>query len=131
MENESKIVVTEFLTAVQQGNIEKSGQLLSPQLVWNQPGKNAISGVKQSSSDVFEMVGAMFELSGNTLRLVEVKSVSANGNKAAALVRWTASKPDGKILDVENIDVYTIENGKIIQAEIFSADIDLENKFWS
>lgn len=131
MENESKKIVTQFLTAVQQGIIEKAGELLSPQVSWSQPGNNLVSGLKQSSSEVFGMVGAMFELSANTLRLVDVKSVSANDNKAAALVRWTASKPDGKILDVENIDVYTIENGKIIQAEIFSADIGLENQFWS
>lgn len=73
MTNETKQIVTEFLSAVQQGNTEKFGALLHPEVKWNQPGNNSISGIKQSSAQVFQMVGKMFELSSNTLKLTEIK----------------------------------------------------------
>jgi len=76
------------------------------------------------------MVGKMFELSANTLRLTDFKSISVSGNKVACVLHWNAAQPAGGILDVDNIDVYTIENGQITKAEIFTADEESENKFW-
>jgi ketosteroid isomerase-like protein len=76
------------------------------------------------------MVGKMFELSANTLRLTDIKTVSVNGNKVACLLHWNAAQPAGGILDVDNIDVYTVENGQITKADIFTADLESENHFW-
>ena len=130
MKNESKKVVTEFLAAVQQGDNAKLAALLSPGIVWNQPGNNQVAGIKQSNAEVFQMVGKMFELSANTLRLTDVKTISVNGNKVACLLHWNAAQPAGGILDVDNIDVYTVENGQITKAEIFTADQESEDRFW-
>jgi ketosteroid isomerase-like protein len=77
------------------------------------------------------MVGKMFEISGNTLRLAEIKSVTANNNEVAALLRWEASKPSGETLAVDNIDVYRVEDGQIISAKIFTSDIKAEDQFWA
>lgn len=131
MENHAKEVVTEFLSAVQNGDNQKLAALIHPEIEWSQPGDNQVSGIKRSNAEVFAMVGKMFELSENTLRLNTIKSVSVNGDSAACLLQWTAAKPSGETLNVDNIDVYTVKNGQITSAEIFSADIGAENKFWS
>ncbi|WP_183574366.1 nuclear transport factor 2 family protein [Mucilaginibacter sp. X5P1] len=131
MKNEAKEVAIDFLTAVQTGDNAKLAELLHPAIRWNQPGNNSVSGLKSSNMEVFGMVGKMFELSANSLRLSEIKSVSVNGSKVACLLSWTATKPSGESLEVDNTDVYTVENGQIIAAEIFSADIDAENLFWN
>lgn len=130
MKNEAKEVVTEFLKAIQVADLEQLNALLHPQVEWNQPGKNRISGIKHSSTEVFQMVGKMFELSANTLKLTDIKSVCISGNRVACLLHWNASQPAGGILDVDNIDVYTVENGKIIKVEIFTADEAKEELFW-
>ena len=130
MKNEAKLVVTEFLTAVQQGDNAKLAQLIHPEITWSQPGNNCLSGTKHSNAEVFQMVGKMFELSANTLRLTDFRSISANGNKVACLLHWNAAQPAGGILDVDNIDVYTVENGQITKVEIFTADEAGENNFW-
>jgi uncharacterized protein len=127
--NEVKLI-KEFLTAVQTGEMTKVGSMLHPQVQWLQPGKSRVSGPKQSAQEVFAMVNTMFELSGNTLKLADIKWISANGSSVAALVRWTATSPTGKHLDVENIDVYTVKEGKIVSVVIYSADVDAENSFW-
>ena len=131
MDNETKKTATAFLTAVQQGDNELLVAILSPEIKWNQPGWNKIAGMKNSSAEVFGMVGEMFRISENTLRLTEIKSVSVNENKAACLLHWSAKTAAGKILEVDNIDVYTIENGKITAAEIYSADQEQEDLFWA
>ena len=130
MKNEAKEVVTEFLKAVQVADIEQLNTLLHPAVEWNQPGNSRISGIKRSSAEVFQMVGKMFELSANTLKLTGIKSVCISGNRVACLLHWNASQPAGGILDVDNIDVYTVENGKIIKVEIFTADEAKEELFW-
>ncbi|WP_426330055.1 nuclear transport factor 2 family protein [Pedobacter sp. R-06] len=131
MENQPKQVVTEFLTSVKVLDLEKIGQLLSSGVNWSQPGSNEISGLKSSQQEVFGMVGKMFEISGNTLQLDAFNSISINGNRVACLLHWTAEKTSGEKLDVYNIDIYTVEYGKICNVEIFSADQAREDDFWT
>jgi ketosteroid isomerase-like protein len=130
MKNDAKEVVMDFLTAIQQGNNEKIDSLLSDKIEWIQPGSNRISGLKKSKPEVFQMVGKMFELSANSLKLTEIKSTTVNGNRVACLLHWNGAQPQGGILDVDNIDVYTVEDGQITEAEIFSANVIAEDKFW-
>ena len=131
MENQSKQTVIEFLTSVKAVDLEKIGQLLSPEVNWSQPGSNEISGLKHSQQEVFGMVGKMFEISGSTLQMVDYQSISLNGNRVACLLHWMAEKPSGEKLDVYNIDIYTVEHGKICNVEIFSADQMQEDGFWT
>lgn len=131
MRNQAKEVVTGFLTAIQNGDNQKLAALIHPEIEWNQPGDNQVSGIKRSNAEVFAMVGKMFELSENTLRLTDIKSVTVNGDSVACLLNWSASKPSGDTLDVDNIDVYTVKNGQITGAEIYSSAIEAENEFWS
>lgn len=130
MENEAKKVVTEFLTAVQNGDTQKLAALIHPDVEWNQPGHNRVSGIKKSSAEVFQMVGKMYELSDHTLMLTTIKSIGVNGNSVACLIHWNAAQPAGGVLDVDNIDVYTVENGQITKVNIFTADEAKENQFW-
>ncbi|GAB3777156.1 nuclear transport factor 2 family protein [Spirosoma horti] len=130
METQSMQVVRDFLTAVQQGNQAKLAASLHPNVEWDQPGNNRFSGIKNSSADVFKMVGGMFEVSSNSLVLTDIKILTANANSVACLVHWKAVQPNGGLLDVDNIDVYTVENGQIVKAKVYSADIAQEDNFW-
>ena len=123
-------VVREFLTAVQQGNQAKLASLIHPAIEWDQPGNNRFSGTKKSSTEVFQMVGGMFAATDNSLALTDIKALTANGNSVACLVHWKAVQPNGGTLDVDNIDVYTVENGQIVRAKVYSADIAQEDTFW-
>lgn len=123
-------IVKEFLDAAQHMDHHKAEVLLDPNLVWEQPGNSQVSGIKRSADSMFSMIGQMIKISNHTIKLTEIKAITANGNKVACLVHWKAIKPSGEVFDVDNIDVYTIENGKIVHATIFSADLDQENKFW-
>jgi len=123
-------VVKEFLTAYREGNHEKVNSLFHPDVVWVQPGDNRISGLKKSRAELNQMGGKMVELSARTLKLTDVKIFSATGNTVVCILHWKAVQPTGNVLDIDNIDEYTVENGRIIMAKIFSEDIAKEDKFW-
>ncbi|CCH57057.1 hypothetical protein BN8_06456 [Fibrisoma limi BUZ 3] len=130
MENQAAQTVKTFLTAVQKGDQATLGALIHPTITWNQPGSNRFSGKKRSNMEVFQMVGDMFEASANTLQLTDIKQLTVNGNKVACLIHWKAVQPGGGVLDVDNIDVYTIEDGKIVEATIYSENVAQEDAFW-
>lgn len=77
------------------------------------------------------MVGGMFEMTANTLALTEVKVLAVNGNSVACLLHCKAAHSPGNSLDVDNIDVYRVEGGKIVKTTIYSADLQQENLFWN
>ncbi|RFM30537.1 nuclear transport factor 2 family protein [Deminuibacter soli] len=129
--NQSLQVVNAFLTAVQQGDFEKVGSLLHPEIVWQQPGNNPFSGTQTSAADVFKMVGGMFQHTANNMALTAIKTMATHGESVACLLHWSATHPSGKEMEVDNIDVYTVRNGQIVAAVIYTADEALENMFWN
>ena len=130
MENNAKQVVFNFLNAVKNMDLDTVGMLLHPDVNWSQPGANQLSGRKTSSAEVFEMVGKMFELSGNTLKLRSFSPISVNGDRVACSLNWNATNAAGKELNVNNIDVYSVNNGHIVNVEVFTDDEELEDNFW-
>lgn len=129
MENQTLNTVREFLVAVQNGDQAKLGALIHPEIEWNQPGNNILSGVKRSNMEVFQMVGEMYRISEGTLLLADIKLIALNGNSAACTLHWTARKA-GAELNIDNVDVYTVENGQIVAVKVFSEDLTLEDSFW-
>jgi uncharacterized protein len=123
-------VVKEFLTAYMEHNGEKFTSRLHPDVIWIQPGDNRVSGVKESKAELLQMGAKFAEISARTLKLVDVKYFSPEGNTVVCVLHWTAAQPTGNILDVRNIDVYTVENGRIILVKVFSEDILQEDRFW-
>jgi len=130
MSTDPAIVVNEFLNAVKTLDLAKVADLLDAQVRWSQPGNNEISGEQDSKEKVFEMVGKMFNISENTLQLKGFSTISVNDDRVAAVLDWTAQKPSGAILNVTNIDIYTIASGKISTVEVFSTDQQQEDDFW-
>jgi ketosteroid isomerase-like protein len=129
MEKQALNTVTEFVNAVKAVNLEKIGAILHPAVQWEQPGNNRFSGSKTSRDEVFQMVGGMFEVSGNTLRLENIKTIAVNGNEVSVVLHWKANRT-GAELDTENVDVYTVKDGQITGVKVYAADLPQENLFW-
>lgn len=130
-ESTSLAVVSEFLQAVKEMNGKKAASVLDSLIQWDQPGHNRFSGTKKNLQEVFLMFHGFNEMSGATLRLTEVKVLATNKNTVACHLHWTAAQPTGNKLDVDNIDIYTVENGKIVKAVVYTADTEQEDRFWS
>jgi hypothetical protein len=131
VEAEALQIVNSFLEAVKQMSHSKAFPLLDSMIQWDQPGNNRFSGLKQGATEVFGMFKGFLDASASTLRLTEIKVLTVNDNQVACHLHWSATQPPGGVLDVDNIDVYTVENGKIVKAVVYSADIRSEDRFWA
>jgi len=130
VEAEALQIVNSFLEAIKEKSHAKALPLLDSMIQWNQPGNNRFSGLKNGSSEVFGMFRGFLNVSTSTLQLTEIKVMAVNGNQVACHLHWSATQPPGSVLDVDNIDVYTVKNGKIVKAVVYSADINSEDRFW-
>ncbi len=130
MQQQPEQIVRDFLTAVQQGQLDKAIPLLHPQVSWHQPGNHQFAGHKHSRDELVQMIGGMFQHTANTLTLKSFDRVAVNGNQVACVVHWQAVQEAGGRLSVDNIDTYTVRNGQITEVTIFSADIQQEDTFW-
>lgn len=129
METQAKQVVQEFLTAAQQGNHEKVNALLHPDVQWHQPGNHKFAGLKKSSAEVFQMLGSIHAYTVGTYALEEIKWISANGDTVACLLHFKGATPVAN-LNIDNIDIYTVRDGKITEVVIYSQDLEKENMFF-
>lgn len=127
--SQSLEVVSSFLDAVISDHA-KIPYLLDSLIQWHQPGNNQLAGVRSNVKEVYKLFGGFKELSAGTLTLTYWKVLAVHGNQVACLMHWQASQPVGRVLDVDNIDVYTVEKGKITKVVVYTADPEQEDKFW-
>ena len=122
--------VSQFYTALAQGDFETVGALLSDDLVWHQPGKGALSGTYNGKQKVFAHLGRMAQLSNGTFAIDQVDYVTENEDLVVASVGFAVSA-NGHSIEMKGVDLFRFENGLIKEVWLFSERIDEEDSFWT
>jgi len=122
-------VAKSYINAVQTGDQAGLGRLLSPEIVWHQPGQNRFSGTHNGLQAVVNMIGRMMEHSNGTFAITRTVRFSANGEWVAVELEFSGQR-DGARLNQPGIDLLKIENGQIVEARLFSSDQKAEDEFW-
>jgi ketosteroid isomerase-like protein len=118
-----------YIRAVQTGDQGALGSLLSPEIVWHQPGNNRFSGTHIGIQAIGSLIGAMMEVSAGTFAITGAKRYMANGDWVAVEIEFTAERDGIKLLQ-PGVDLLRIERGRIVEARLFSSDQDEEDAFW-
>jgi hypothetical protein len=111
------------------------GSLVAADVDWHQPGHNKLSGPHTGTEAVFGMVGGTVQDSAGTFTIDDVKYVKyvkdimGNGSQVAATISFSAQR-DSAQMALNGVDVFTVENGQITEAWLYSSDQDAENAFW-
>lgn len=126
---QGKVIAT-FFQAIRERNHKIAVPILAEDMTWYQPGHNQFSGVKRSAKEVVDLFRGFIRMSDTTLHLDSARIIGINGNNIACLLCWNASQPIGKVLKVNNIDIYTIVNCKIQSVTVYSEDQLKEDDFW-
>jgi ketosteroid isomerase-like protein len=122
-------IAKSYIKAVQSGDQAVLGSLISPQVVWHQPGDNQFSGVKNGIAEFGEMFGGMMAASGGTFAITHAHRFLANGDLVAIEIEFAAQR-DGIKLDQPGIDLLRIADGKIVEVWLFSSNPEQEDAFW-
>lgn len=128
--SQTAAVAIKFLSAIQQRDRETVTSMFHPDVRWSQPGNNRISGPKNSVTEVMQMGTDMAACAEQSLLLAHFDILAENGNSVVCLLHWIAETPSGKKLDVDNIDIYEVVDGKIVRGAVYSSDLAQEDAFF-
>jgi ketosteroid isomerase-like protein len=122
-------IAKNYIKAIQTGDQATLGNLISPQIVWHQPGNNKFSGTKNGIAEFGAMFEAMIEVSGGSFAITQAHRYLANDDLVAIEIEF-AGQRDGATLNQPGIDLLRIADGKIVEVWLFSTDPAQEDAFW-
>lgn len=122
-------VATAYFEALGTGDVPGALALLSPQVVWHQPGANRFTGTHVGGDGVGALLGGMMEVSEGSFQLAVTGPAMVNGELVAVPVRFTGTRA-GASMDMAGIDLLTVRDGKIVEMHLFSEDGPAEDAFW-
>lgn len=122
-------VATAYFDALAQGDVPTAMGLLSPAVVWHQPGENRFSGDHAGIDGVGALLGGMMEISEGSFQLAVTGPSMVNGDLVAVPVRFTGTR-QGASMDMAGVDLLTVRDGKIAEVHLFSEDGHVEDAFW-
>ena len=118
-----------YIKAVQTGDQAALGSLISPDVVWHQPGSNRFSGRHEGMATVGPMLGSMMEVSKGTFAISRADHYMANGDWVAITLEFTG-QANGVELKQPGVDLLRFEGGKVVEVRLFSSDPAQEDAFW-
>lgn len=118
-----------YIKAAQTGDQAILGSIISPDVIWHQPGNNQFSGTHQGMAAVGPMLGRMMEVSKGTFAITRADRYMANGDWVAITLEF-AGEANGIKLNQPGVDLIRIEGGKIVEVRLFSSDQQQEDEFW-
>jgi ketosteroid isomerase-like protein len=101
-------------TAFNRGDVEALVDLFADDLVWHFPGTSKLAGEHVGRDASLAMLGAYGEASGGTLQ-ANLIDVMASDDHVAGWSKDTAAT-DGRTLDVSSLVVFTMRDGKVVEA---------------
>ena len=122
-------VTASYFDAFGRGDVPAAMALLSPDVVWHQPGSNRFSGDHTGINGVGLLLGGMMETSQGTFQLAVTGPAMVNGEFVAVPVRFSGKRADVS-MDMSGVDLLTIRDGKIVEVRLFSSDGAAEDVFW-
>ena len=129
VEAQNIAVANSYFTAFQTGDLATLGALVAPDVVWHQPGQIQFSGTQNGAEAVFGVIGGIMQISGGTFKIDEVSSIMANGDQAAAILKFSAQR-EGAEMSMSGVDVMTISKVQIKEVWLYSGDQAAEDAFW-
>lgn len=118
-----------YIKAIQTGDQATLGSLISPDVIWHQPGNNQFSGTHRGMAAVGPMLGKMMEVSQGTFAITRADHFMANGDWVAITIEF-AGEANGMQLKQPGVDLVRIEGAKIVEVRLFSSDQAQEDTFW-
>lgn len=115
--SENAAVVRQAFAAFKEGRSAELSKLISPELVWHSPGKNALSGTYRGHTGLFEYLQKVARVG----LPFQVADVTASDEHVIALMRDNFTKSNGdqyshmgclvcRLIDEKIVEVWSINN---------------------
>jgi uncharacterized protein len=122
-------VARRYVDAVSAKDFAAVAGMFADDIVWHQPGDNAVAGTHRGTAEVNQMIGAQMAATEGTFELALTGAPMVNGSLVAIPVHFSA-KRNGTEMSMDGVDVLRIAGDKIAEVWLFSADQQAEDAFW-
>lgn len=129
MEPNTLAVARRYADAVSAKDFAAVAGMFADDIVWHQPGDNAVSGTYSGGPAVGQMLATQMAATEGTFELRLTAAPMVNGALVAIPVRFSAKRA-GDEMSMDGVDVLRVEGDKIAEVWLFSADQQAEDAFW-
>ena len=123
--------VQAFFNAMAARDIETVAGLFSDDATWNHRNEDRFGGVHRGRDAILAFIGESVQLTGGTLRPMPQAFLPDGGGRVAALVRLTATRPDGRSADDLQMVLFAVTDGRVTAVEHFLGDPAGQTAFWA
>ncbi len=120
MAHPNEELVRRGFDAFNSGDVNTLRELFHQDAVWHAPGRNPVAGDHQGVEAILGFFARTMERTGGTFR-VELHDVVANDEHAVAIY-VSRGQREGRTLDIKNVLVSHIRNGRLTETWQLSED---------
>ncbi len=128
-EHRNVAIVRELYAAFSRGDLEAIRGCLADEAVWHAAGRNWIVGDYHGRDAIVGLLAAM-ALYAEGSYSVEVRDVLGNDRRVVGLHRSSARRADGRSLDVDDVLIFDIADGKVVEVWASPYDQYEEDAFY-
>ena len=118
-----------LIKALQAGDQATLSTILSPDVIWRQPGNNRFSGAHRGRSNIMALLAAMRDASAGTYRITVADRFASNQDWVGIRIEFAAQRGTIAMHQV-GFDLVRIKRGRIVEVILFSSDQNEEDSFW-
>ena len=107
--------------AFKAGDTATIAELFADDIVWTVTGSGRASGTTKGMDGVMRNFGDIMEWTAGTYNAAPVDYLGSDDH-VINLSHVTASRPDGRTLDIDELVVFTVRNGKLATAQHMAYD---------
>jgi hypothetical protein len=123
------MLVRDGYAAFGAGDLALLEAMFSPDCVWHEPGNSPISGTYKGWPETARLFGEYAQRSGGTFT-AELHDVLANDTYAFSIATVRGDR-EGRHLDQGDHVLFTVRDGRIVDARAFYHDQAVVDAFWA
>lgn len=118
-------IVQQALTAVLTGDLDAAREVVAEDFVWHIPGASKIAGDAAGPDGWGDRLRLLFA-HGLQPQVIE----AFEGDQRAVVLQRNVARSGERSLDVQVVNVFTVEEGKVRRLDTFFGDPDAVERFW-
>jgi uncharacterized protein len=111
------------------GDVESLARLFLPDATWTHRNAGRFAGPKRGFAAIASFFGESAELTQGTLR-VEPTATLGRNSTVAVFVHMTAGRPDGRVLDDDQVHVFNLDGDRTASVDQYVGDPAAVEAVW-
>ena len=103
--------------------------LFADDAVWRVPGSSTVAGTYRGRTEIFRFLSSLKRRTDGTYTSRLIDALGSDG-RAAVLYRASGTR-NGITLDIDQVLLFTIRDGKVAEVTALPSDPDAFERFWS